>query len=326
MRDRVALAGHLVVVPAAHVDLLLQLGRVAELLDQLGLVVLADHHLLPPQGENSTVAFAVEDAGVLLVRGEVALVSANRPLAPFLGLFPTPVLHSRVAADQAELETQHEVVEFPLPPDAEFVVGERVFLARDARDRTVLDRPPFRVAVPAVERLAVENRLEARLVGGGKRRTGRDRQGGCQTGQPCREKGPRTPFHVFLLEESKVLNFPTRSPDAASEQPAILIQPERGRKADWESWGIREPRKPDGRAAARQTPTPPRRSTAEVAEGRKIAADNRLRRLPSLGQSSSLIRRLRNCTFIGGPGCICSAMMPRLQASLAWRSSTSHIK
>jgi hypothetical protein len=41
---------------------------------------------------------------------------------------------------------------------------------------------------------------------------------------------------------------------------------------------------------------------------------------------SSFRARFLNCTFIGGPGCICSAMMPLLAAVFASLSVIWHIK
>ena len=77
----------------------------------------------------------------------------------------TPEL-AALAAD-LDLHPQHEIVDGPLPPDAEGVVFRHVVGGRFADDRAVLDRPDLRIAVPAVEIRAVEDRLKARFVVGG---------------------------------------------------------------------------------------------------------------------------------------------------------------
>ena len=80
--------------------------------------------------------------------------------------FLAAILDARVAADDLVLEPQHEVIDRSLPPDQERVALGRILLGGVAGDRAVLDAPELRVAVPAVEVLAVEDRLEARLVVG----------------------------------------------------------------------------------------------------------------------------------------------------------------
>ena len=72
-----------VLVPIVLLDELGQFGRVAELLDDLGLVVLADHRLLAALGQDAAVVFAVADARVVIVAVHVGLVAVDAPLLLF---------------------------------------------------------------------------------------------------------------------------------------------------------------------------------------------------------------------------------------------------
>jgi hypothetical protein len=91
---------------------------------------------------------------------EIGLVAADDPLAHFTAA----VLDAAIAADDAELGTQLEIAHFALAIDEERVATRGLLGRRLAGDNALLDAPEFRVAVPAVERLAVEERLKPGLV------------------------------------------------------------------------------------------------------------------------------------------------------------------
>ena len=80
---------------------------------------------------------------------------------------------------------QLEVADVSLAPDEERVSLGRLVGRRLAGDRAVLDAPEVGIAVPAVERLAVEERLKSRLVG----RVSRGNWGQHQGGE-CENQGP----------------------------------------------------------------------------------------------------------------------------------------
>ena len=154
-----------VLVPVLLLDDGGQLLRVARLADDLGLVVGADHGFLAAVGQHAAVALPVVGPREGIAGVHVGLVSADDPLAPLLRLLPTAVLDPGVAADHAELHFQLEVVRLALAPDEERVALGRVLPRGLAGDGAVFDPPELRVAVPAVQRLAVEDRLEAGVLG-----------------------------------------------------------------------------------------------------------------------------------------------------------------
>ena len=156
---------------------------IAQRADDLGLVIVADDDLLAARGQDAAVSLLVEDAGVRGVGASrhVGLVAADDPVGRFLD---AAILDARVAAADAILEPQLEVVDLALPPDEERVVLGRLLLGGLAGDRAVLDAPELRIAVPAVERLAVEDRLEAFLRLRRDRRTGRERTSNPRANEP----------------------------------------------------------------------------------------------------------------------------------------------
>ncbi len=163
--DAVSLGGDVVLVPVAVLDELAQFGRVGEAFD-LVLAVLADHYLLAAAGQAAAIVLAVASARVVVGGIHVGLIAED---PPFLGAFPTADLHAGVGEARighAELDLQLEVARLAAPPDEKRVVGRGILLGRLAGDAAVLDPPEPRIAVPAVQRLAVEQRAEAVSVWG----------------------------------------------------------------------------------------------------------------------------------------------------------------
>ncbi len=155
----------MVLVPTGKVDLLEQLVRIAHLADHRGLVVASNHGPVASHGKDSTKAFAVDDTHVPATVFDVALVAAGDPLAPFFRVFEAADLNARVMVGELELGLQFEVGRFVAPPDEERIARGGVFRRGLADDTAILDPPEFRVAVPAFQRLTVEDRSETVLFG-----------------------------------------------------------------------------------------------------------------------------------------------------------------
>jgi hypothetical protein len=121
---------------------------------------LAEQHHLLPFG-----AFLVEHAEPfdrLRDRGDVRLHAGHREIG---GHLAAAELQARIAdvGGEAIFEADLEI-RIALVENQEGSVGER--LVRRSGDRTVLYRPYRRIAAPAVQRLAVEDRGETRRDGG----------------------------------------------------------------------------------------------------------------------------------------------------------------
>ena len=165
--DVVSAGDDVVAVPVPILDRLGELLRVAELLDELRLVVRADADFLAALGEDAAVVLAVADAGVLVVVVHVGLVAGDSPLAPLRRVLPTAELDAGVGeagVGHAELERKLEIGRPAAAPNEERVPLGGVLLGRLAGDRAVLDAPEPRIAVPTLKALAVEDRPEAGVV------------------------------------------------------------------------------------------------------------------------------------------------------------------
>ena len=166
----IAVGDDVVLVPVVLLDGLRQFVGVAELLDDLRLVVRADDGLLAAQGEDAAAALVVEDAGVLVLAVHVGLVAADDPLADLLRLLAAAILHAGVGEARighAELELQLEIGRLAAAPDQKGVALGGILGGGLAGDRAVFDAPELGIAVPALKRLAVEDRLEAFVARGG---------------------------------------------------------------------------------------------------------------------------------------------------------------
>lgn len=172
MLQMIAAGDDRVVVPVFLFDGLLQLGRVADGTGGLRLVVAADRGLLAALSQNAAAALLVENARIGVAGLEIALVTTDDVIAQV----GAAVLDAGVSADNAVREPQLEIVDLTLTPDNERVSLGRIFGGRAAGNGAVLDRPELCVAVPAIELLSVEDRLEAVLVGGRVSRQRREQQ------------------------------------------------------------------------------------------------------------------------------------------------------
>ncbi len=153
---------HAVLVPLTRAHRALQRGPVAEGLALAALAVGADPQPRAARGEDRAPVALVEDPGVVRPVLDVGLVAGHVAARELFAA----VLHARVAAGDAVLEAQLEVVRLE--------VGEQVGRARQrlggaADQAAVLHAPVRGVAVPAGEVDAVEQRgLRVRHAGAGR--------------------------------------------------------------------------------------------------------------------------------------------------------------
>src|SRR6185503_15995745 len=149
--------------PGADVDALDQFGRVADLED-LALAGLVDGDAFAAGGERLARAVLVPDpAQVGAAHRDVGLVAPDEALV----LHGAAELHPGVGlrAEDAEAEPEVEVADRPALPDDELIGGRQVLGGGFAGDGAVLDREVAHVGrLPALERLAVEDRAEAGLA------------------------------------------------------------------------------------------------------------------------------------------------------------------
>src|SRR5262245_45531003 len=117
--------------------------------------------------EHATGTLFIQDADELLVsltrRVDVRLVAGDHEvprLADMLG----SILNAGVAADDLELGLQLEVGDLAVP-NQEAIASLNLPVLGVAGDGAILDRPQVRLALPAGQVLAVEELLEAGLVG-----------------------------------------------------------------------------------------------------------------------------------------------------------------
>ena len=192
LRDLVPFGDDAILVPVLLLDELGQLLAVGELLG-LRLAVGTDDRLRAALGEDAAEAFAVDDAREVVVAVHVGLVAVDAPLFAF----PTADLHARVVVHELPLDLQFEVGRLAAAPDQEGVALRRIVLGRFADDRAVFDAPELGIAVPAFERLAVEDRLEAFVGGRGRREARPQRQR--QHGDERQGQEPGETFHGRIL-------------------------------------------------------------------------------------------------------------------------------
>src|SRR5262249_49222725 len=85
---------------------------------------------------------------------------------PFADLcqFDAAVLHAAVGRIDAILQFQLEVLWLPAAPDQKGVEFDRLFRRALADDGFVLDPPELRIAVPAFERLSIEDGFNPRVI------------------------------------------------------------------------------------------------------------------------------------------------------------------
>ena len=111
-----------------------------------------NHDLLATFRDDAASPFLVQNARVRAGRIKVGLVAADHPLVGFLAA----ILNPGVAADEAEIQVELKVADFAFAPDQKRVVVRGIVGRRLAADDAVLHAPEPWIAVPALERLAVE--------------------------------------------------------------------------------------------------------------------------------------------------------------------------
>lgn len=132
-------------------------------------LVPADHmRHLPAQGKKEPPLLFVVLAGVDIATIDVALVAAHGELIGwcyFVGHHCAAVVDAAVAASSDPVvHLEFEVLGRPTAPDDEGVALDDGLGSDLANQRAILGAPVPGVALPAVERLSVKDRSEARLV------------------------------------------------------------------------------------------------------------------------------------------------------------------
>src|SRR5699024_10038361 len=116
---------------------------------------------LSAQRQKSAAALFIHLPRVRLLPVDVRLVALQHPPA-YIRKFHAPVLHTAVAglARQLVLHLQLEIPRRSAAPDAKDVVLRLMVRTRLASHHTVLHSPELRIAIPALQGFAVEDRLE----------------------------------------------------------------------------------------------------------------------------------------------------------------------
>lgn len=149
-----------VFVPLAHIDLH---GRVLAELPEGAIGVEED--VFAVQAEDAATAFLIRHAGVLDGGMDVALVASDDPRGHVLQLATAILDAAVVIPDDADGGTKLEVLHRAAAPDEEAVVRHGLRRGIRADDDAILDLPKLRIAVPAGEIFAVEERREAIVRG-----------------------------------------------------------------------------------------------------------------------------------------------------------------
>jgi hypothetical protein len=162
-RERRTAGDDAIGVPVVDANVLEQLRTVGELDRRARAVGVVAQHFAAPRHHAATFLL-VDAAGPVRTVLEVGLVAGD--------LVPADVaaaeLQAGIAADELELELDFEVGDFAATPEDPRGLRERVRRGRTTDELAVFDAPIARIAVPAVERLAVEDR--SRRLGEARRR------------------------------------------------------------------------------------------------------------------------------------------------------------
>lgn len=147
-----------------------------------------DDRFFASLGEDRAEFFAVVSSGPLLFRVKVRLIASDAPAIVFSVELKAAILHATVVAFDAVFEFEFKIGEFHglsacvfAGENDEGVAVGRVLFRGCPRDGPILDRPEFRVAVPAIECFSIEEGLPVPGVG----------EGGCEEG----ESGECEGFH-----------------------------------------------------------------------------------------------------------------------------------
>src|SRR5262249_34312866 len=113
----------------------------------------------PALCENPPPLFFVENSRECVAGFEVGLVAADDPV-PFV---LAAILNARIAIHDSIGQPQLEIVDQSVPPDQEGISLSGVLGSRLTGNYSFLNRPEFRIAVPACQILSVEEALETRF-------------------------------------------------------------------------------------------------------------------------------------------------------------------
>ena len=163
LHDDVAARDDVNLVPVAVPDERLQHGRVAQRREQLQLAVCGDTHDLTRSREKAAAPLFIDLARVGVGRVDVRLIAPHHPAAG-VGQERAAELNAAVAggvggADPV-LQLQLEVLGRAASPDDECVRLEGPFGGGFAHDRLIGDAPERGIAVPARQRLTIEDRIK----------------------------------------------------------------------------------------------------------------------------------------------------------------------
>ena len=123
-----------------------------------------DHHALPVLHQDAAPLLPINHRIVRCRGVNVTLVATHRPLARLWKL-PAAILNARVVALLLHLHSQLEILQHPAPPDEKLIVLQLLRPRRGAHDLAVFHLPQLRIAIPAGEVFAIEERFESILGG-----------------------------------------------------------------------------------------------------------------------------------------------------------------
>ena len=149
-----------VLIPLANIDLH---GCVLAELPEAAVGI--EHDVFAVEAEDAATLFLIGHAGVLDGGMDVALVAGDDPRGDLRQLAAAILDAAVVVADDADGGAQLEVIHFAAAPDEEAVVCHGFGRGIGAGDEPVFDLPEFRVAIPAGEVAAVEERGEGVVSG-----------------------------------------------------------------------------------------------------------------------------------------------------------------
>ena len=130
---------------------------VGDVTDNSLLAAIVHDHELADSGHPPSASLVVEEANLALLITDLRLIAADSPASEV----PAAVLDAGVAAEDAELGLEHEVLDFAAPPYKESVGKGGSEKGGSAANHAVLYRPEPRVSFPTREVFAVEDGSEA---------------------------------------------------------------------------------------------------------------------------------------------------------------------
>src|SRR5262245_11219625 len=167
LHDRVAAGDDVDLVPVVDLDQRLELvGALLQVADDDRLAALGYVDRLAAHGEETAAALLINLTSPLVGEVDVGLIALHHPLAD-LGpgrQLNAAQLDAAVGGVHPELDFQLEILRLAAAPDDERVLLDRIGGGALTDDGAVLGLPERRIAVPVLERRAVENRGEAGVI------------------------------------------------------------------------------------------------------------------------------------------------------------------